>query len=218
MINTFLLNRNLLTTLKGTIEFLQREPRINIYILDQDSTYPPLLEYYNTLDVKIHYFKQNAGQLSPFSREIDYLRNNEYFIITDPDCIYDGVPDDWLDVMLNVLNNVKDRKVGFSLRIDDLPDSEIGRDLKGTETRFWKNKNEYGWLSEIDTTFALYHPHSAFIYEAIRLDEPYCIKHYPWYITRENINEEWLYYINNSSHASTISGKIRNMLGKDFSI
>ena len=47
-IKALLINRNLLTTLKNTLEFLRKEPRVEIHILDQESTYPPLLEFYKT--------------------------------------------------------------------------------------------------------------------------------------------------------------------------
>ena len=43
-----IVNRNLLTTLKETVEFLSKESRIDVIIYDQQSTYPPLLEYYKT--------------------------------------------------------------------------------------------------------------------------------------------------------------------------
>ena len=213
MINTFIPNRNLLSTLKNTIEFLKKEKRINICILDQCSTYPPLLEYYKTLtDVTIYYFNQNHGPHSVWNEEIKYLHNDEKFIIADPDCIYDEVPDDWLDIMLNVLENPEYNKVGFSLKINDLPNTPLGIQFKESESKFWINKVSEGWIADIDTTFALYRKNSGFLYQAIRLDIPYCIQHYPWYITKDNISEEWIYYINNSNYISTISNTIKEIL------
>ena len=39
LINAIIINRNLLTTLKHTVDFLEKEERINnIYIIDNDST------------------------------------------------------------------------------------------------------------------------------------------------------------------------------------
>ena len=48
-IKAFIVNRNLLTTLKNTVEFLSKEPRVEVVIFDQQSDYPPLLEYYKTV-------------------------------------------------------------------------------------------------------------------------------------------------------------------------
>ena len=48
-----IVNRNLLSTLKETVEFLSKESRIDVIIYDQQSTYPPLLEYYKTCPAEI---------------------------------------------------------------------------------------------------------------------------------------------------------------------
>jgi len=207
-IKALLINRNLLTTFKNTLEFLRKEPRVEIHILDQKSTYPPLLEFYKTISEKVHY-SENEGPYSAWHHRYNHLRKN-YFIVADTDCIYDNVPDDWLDVMLHAINQPNSPKIGFSLEIEDLPDTDAGKQSYEHEAKYWKNKINLGWDAYVDTTFALYRTDMPFSYDAIRLDRPYCIKHAPWYINDCSIPEEWQYYLEHASSVSTWGNKIKN--------
>ena len=207
-IKAIIVNRNLLSTLKQTVEFLSKESRVSIIIYDQQSTYPPLLEYYKTCSVEIVYSKVNGGPHSVWGNDLKQ-HLEDYFIIADSDCSYEEVPDNWLDVMLNIAKN--NIKVGFSLDLD-LPETSLKQNIIDWESKFWINKNDQGWIADIDTTFALYPPNSPFTYRAIRLDKPYCIKHIPWYLTEENISDEWKYYLNNCSNISTWGNKLKNKI------
>ncbi len=205
-IKAIIVNRNLVTTLKNTVDFLLKEPRVEVIIYDQQSTYPPLLEYYKTCSVEVVYSETNGGPHSVWGNDLkEHLE--DYFIIADSDCSYEGVPDDWLDVMLNVAKN--NMKVGFSLDLD-LPETPLKQSIIDWESKFWINKNEYGWIADIDTTFALYPPNSPFTYTAIRLDKPYCIKHIPWYLNE--ITEEWKYYLEHASGVSSWGSKLKKQL------
>jgi hypothetical protein len=208
-IKAFIVNRNLLTTLKNTVDFLLKEPRIEVVIFDQQSDYPPLLEYYKTVNATVVYSSTNAGPHSVWGEQLKKHFNNTFFIVTDSDCIYDNVPSNWLDRMLNILNNTTIFKVGFSLNISDLPNTTVGNQAVEWESKYWNKKIESGWDAHIDTTFALYRPGSGFSYDAIRLDKPYCIQHFPWYITKDNINEEWKYYLNNINNVSTWGQRLK---------
>jgi hypothetical protein len=205
LIKAIIINRNLLTTLKKTIEFLRKEDRINeIHILDNDSTYPPLLEYYDWTLEHVHFLRRNYGPHHAWASTFNHIRDADYFIVADPDCTYDNVPDDWLDKMLDA----KVDKVGFSLEIDDLPDTDLAKEAYNHEKKYWKDKHPHGWDSDIDTTFALYAKGMRFTYDAVRLDRPYTIKHEPWYLTQDNIDDEWRYYLDNVSPVSTWGVKI----------
>ena len=199
-IKAYIINRNLLSSLKDTVVFLQKEKRIEIIIYDIQSTYIPLLEYYNSLkDIKIIYNDANVGPHSIWRLQEEFIEDN--YIITDSDCDYSKVPNDWLNVLLTTIEQVEVNKVGFSLEINNLPNTIITKDVINHESQFWVNKNKFGWLSDIDTTFSLYRKGKGFCYSAIRLDRPYTIKHIPWYIKIPN--EEWQYYIDNVSNVST---------------
>ncbi len=207
-IKVLLINRNLLTTLQHTLNFLRKEPRVEIHILDQESTYPPLLQFYKKISERVHYSK-NEGPYSAWHYRYNQLRK-DYFIVADTDCTYDNVPDDWLDVMLHTINQPSSPKVGFSLEIDDLPDTDIGKQAYKHESKYWENKIDLGWDAHVDTTFALYRANMAFSYDAIRLDRPYCIKHKPWYLDKSCIPEEWRYYLDNANGLSTWGSKLKS--------
>jgi len=206
-IHILLVNRNLLETTRNTIEFLRKEERVEIHILDQASTYPPLLEWYKTIPEDIIYC-DNEGPYSCWHPKYKHFRKN-YFIVADTDCMYDNVPDDWLDVMLDALDHSRAPKVGFSLEVEDLPNTELGREAHAHESKYWKKKTPYGWDADVDTTFALHKPNSAFSYEALRLDRPYTIQHVPWYLDVCCIPEEWKYYLEHASSVSTWGNKIK---------
>ena len=167
------------------------------------------MEYYESCPVDVIHANNNGGPTSVWNSVLDIHRTN-YFIVTDPDCLYDGVPEDWLDKMLYVLDKYNVPKVGFSLRLDDLPETNFRQDILNWESKYYVNKNEVGWFADIDTTFALYRPNSPFSYQAIRLEPPYCIKHVPWYLT--TIDEEWKYYFDTASSVSTWGNKIKKSL------
>ena len=207
-IKVLLINRNLLTTLQHTLNFLRKEPRVEIHILDQESTYPSLLQFYKTISEKVHYSK-NEGPYSAWHYRYNQLRK-DYFIVADTDCTYDNVPDDWLDVMLHTINQTNSPKVGFSLEIEDLPDTDIGKQAYKHESKYWENKIDLGWDAHVDTTFALYRANMAFSYDAIRLNKPYCIKHEPWYLDKSCIPEEWRYYLDNANGLSTWGSKLKS--------
>lgn len=204
-IKAVVINRNLVTTLKNTVDFLSKEPRVETIIFDQDSSYPPLLEYYKTQNVV--YNNLNEGPYSAW--KIENLTDNHY-IIADSDCNYDGIPDDWLDKMLDCLNRSKYDKVGFSLKIDDLPNNTIGEQVRNHESRFWQSRCEFGWIADLDTTFSMYRARTGFQYQAVRLFEPYTIKHIPWYL-EDDISEEWKYYLKNSNSFSTWGTRLKDI-------
>jgi hypothetical protein len=213
-INAFIINRNLVSTLKSTIDFLKQDNRIQIIVLDQNSDYPELLEYYKHIqdEVIIYKYNFNEGPHSVWDQRVCYLHNDNPFILAYSDCTYDNVPDNWLDIMLNILNTTNYFKVGFSLSLDDLPKTEMLDRILATETQYWKNKCDRGWIAHIDTTFALYRSHSGFSYDGLRLDKPYTIKHIPWYLTKNNVTKEWLYYVNNVTGVSTWGSILKNIL------
>lgn len=213
-VKAFIVNRNLLTTLVNTIEFLQKEPRVEVVVFDQESTYPPLLDYYKSNGLTVVYSDENIGPSSVWGEQLRPYFNNEHFIVADSDCLYDEVPSDWLDRMLEALEKTSAFKVGFSLEINDLPNTDIANGARVWESKYWTDRIEYGWNAYVDTTFALYRPNSGFSYNAIRLDRPYCIKHAPWYLTADNLSEEWLYYINNVTGVSTWGSRLKEELNR----
>ena len=212
-IKAFLISRNLKYTLKNTVDFLKKEPRVEINILDNDTTYGPTLDYYDEVrdSVNIHHVGENAGPYVLWHR-FSNLWNDNYFIAADTDCTYDGIPEDWLDKMIHVLKNSDYVKAGFSLRVDDLPNTGVGNEARNWDGGFWTQYNEKfdGWHADTDTTFALYKPRTGMcLGPALRLNKPYTMRHEPWYLDANNVSEEWRYYHNNISGASYWGNRLR---------
>lgn len=223
-----IVNYNQLESIRNLINTLIKRGFHQIVILDNLSTYPPLLEYYERLKsnpkITMHLLDENLGHMALWLRK-DILQKygDGYFVLTDPDIlIEDSVPNDFMHVFIKLLNkHITVRKVGFSLKIDDIPDYYPNKEkVKNWEEQFWKEKEQNGhFIARIDTTFALYRP--TFIYDAngfesaIRTKTPYSIKHLGWYIDYSNLNEEQKFYFKTANNSSSwLSDENGNLVSK----
>jgi hypothetical protein len=99
-------------------------------------------------------------------------------------------------------------KIGLAIDISDLPDGFPGKqDIIQWESKYWANPlgdDYYG--AEVDTTFALYDAHKIkhYTYDALRLAGPYTARHIPWYLTKANMNDEFVYYCKHNEGPSNV--------------
>lgn len=205
---------NQLLYLKKLIHFLIEHNYDNIVIIDNNSTYEPLLEYFSEIEssVRIHRLKQNYGHLVFWEVKGLYeMYSKGYYVITDadinpiPEC-----PDDFLLYFKKILDkNLEITKVGFSLKIDDIPYTNIHKEkIVKWENRFWDERERDGnFIADIDTTFALYRPHYTYsisnFYKAYRAKTPYLARHGGWYIDNENLTEEQKFFFANCNKSSS---------------
>jgi hypothetical protein len=178
----------------------------NIHIIDNCSGYPPLLEYLQKTPYTVHRMKNNEGHMVFFKAdEFKQVRENEYFVLTDPDVIpLDECPSDYLSFFYDILQRYPNKtKVGFSLKTDDVNGSkEACETLQKWESQYYKHKLNstipYLYASSIDTTFALYRPQKEWkkndFYAAIRTGYPYQARHMPWYKDLNSPTEEDKFY------------------------
>lgn len=199
MIPIIINNRNRLVSTKKLVVYLRQLPDSKIIIVDNDSTYPPLLEWYNTLsDVKTIRLKENIGPYAPW-KCCRKLQNIFFYVVTDSDLDLSEVPLDVLSKLKEGLDQFPQAsKAGLSLEIEDIPkEFSYQNSVQQWELQFWSKKlTSEWWLAPIDTTFAMYRPGVQFgsIYNAIRADRPYTAKHLPWYLTSETATSEDVYY------------------------
>ena len=59
----FIISYNRLSYVEQMICWLEKSGYTNIHVIDNASTYPPLLEYYKTLTYKVHFMKENYGHM-----------------------------------------------------------------------------------------------------------------------------------------------------------
>lgn len=185
------------------LEGLEKRGYRNIHILDNASTYPPLLNYYRDCPYNVYKLNENYGYLGLWKSGLYKLFENQYFVYTDPDLrIIDECPDDFLQYFYDLLQKYPlSTKVGFSLRLSDIPMHYDKRDeVIKWESQYWMNqKEENVFMANIDTTFALYRPYTrggASLYgNHLRVGEPYTMQHLPWYVDKKKLSENVRYYI-----------------------
>ena len=188
--------------LRNLVAKLNKMGLKKIVLIDNDSTYPPLLDYYNSSPYQVLRLGRNIGHTSPWSLGI--IRNlipHGYYIVTDPDVIptdkcLDSSP---IEHLLRIHKKYSSyQKVGFGLKIDDLPDHyPLKNDVITWEKQFWKTELEDNiFEAGVDTTFALYKPETYLymLHPSLRTGEPYTARHMPWYGDPNKQSEEDLYY------------------------
>ncbi len=193
-------NRNRLSTLKKLVTSLERAGSQEIYIIDNQSTYEPLLAYYQHSPHKVIRLLENVGYLSFWELGICEQFKKRNYIYTDPDVVpAPDCPLDFIELFSEGLARYKDvQKVGFSLKIDDLPDCYAGKAaVLKHEGGCWINqRSKLFYNAPIDTTFALYRPgaRGGHWIPALRSAPPYSALHLPWYVDSKNLDEEEIYY------------------------
>ncbi len=194
-------NRDLLTWPKAMVEKIATYDGVgDIIIVDNGSTYPPLLEWYDTNPCKV-YRMDNLGHGGAWVSGAVTDTESEYYVVTDGDLGLEGTPKDTLIILMEKLkNNPELGKVGLGLDWNIVsPKSPYYNRLNLYEKSRWENSKVEDGVHvdvQIDTTFALYNRDGYFIGGG-SLAQPYVARHYPWEFSIEEAknNEEFKYYI-----------------------
>ncbi|TXB65410.1 glycosyltransferase family 2 protein [Vicingus serpentipes] len=214
-IPVIIISYNQLFHLKQLVDFLLLNKHQDIVIIDNNSTYIPLLTYFDEIEknnnVTIHKLRENFGHLVFWkNKELFEKYSKGYHIVTDADIVpHEKTPSNYLSVFLKLLNTNKDiTKVGFSLYLDDIPDYNPNKkNIINWENQFWQNKINKHYLSSIDTTFAMYRPNykrnNHNFLSGIRTNKPYTARHGGWYINPKALTEEQLFYIKTANSSSS---------------
>jgi len=209
---------NLDRGLRQLLSWLRRAGMTSIALLDNKSSWPPLLEFFDSpaMDgIQLVHVGANLGH-EVFWRLDLHLKQTGPFIVSDPDCVPDAdCPLDLVRKMLEVEERYHPAKVGPALRIDDLPSCFAQRDhMRMCESDYWLRKYEAGdcWNAAIDTTFSLLQPNwerwplaNTGGVQHVRLDFPYVMRHLPWYEDSANLSAEARYYMAHVEHGYSSS-------------
>jgi hypothetical protein len=208
MIPIYINNRDRLTTTRRLAEQCARLTLAEVIIVDNASTYPPLLEWYQDCPFRVERLEANRGPRGVWTcprLETHKELGITHYVVTDPDLDLEGVPRDALTLLEDGLTRYPWAiKAGLSLAIDDLPDAyQRKKQVLSREARFWTDPVDAEFFkSEIDTTFAMYRVPDAWggYGPALRTARPYTARHVPWYTAEGQESDEETYYL---KHLST---------------
>lgn len=214
----YLIVYNLLFFTKRSVEQLKSYTK-NIHIIDNKSTYPKLLDYYDT-EYKYFLHKMSINHGHNVWRKEMFWQFPKYFAITDPDLEFNkNLPSDFLFTLKTLSDEYQKGKVGFALDLSDAylfyQDSSY-MDLftiENWEKQFWINKidnTKYDlYDAQIDTTFCMIN--KEFLNEqnaldGLRIAGDFVCKHTPWYEDWYKMLEpdEWKFYKENNISSSTL--------------
>jgi hypothetical protein len=205
------------------IEWLASAGYDNIHIIDNASTYPPLLEWYAAPPrrVRVHLMQKNLGKRAPWIA--GFVKRltppHAYYVVTDPDLDLRGVPHNVIEHLSNGLIKFPSAtKVGLGLALKDLPrDGMISDKVLAWEKKFWQKPvrgDGRFFHAPVDTTFAVHRLHGVSSISAcdrdLRCNYPYVARHLPWYVrSRVDLTEEDHY-----RYARTKNGYWNKALGQ----
>lgn len=173
-----------------------------IYIIDNASTYEPLIDYYENeipklKSVELIRHPENGG--SHVWKKYLHLFPDEY-IITDPDLLFNPkMPTNVISILSNLRKKFDVAVVGLALDISnhhDFTDARCsGHCIYDFEMQYWKNKiqsePEEIYEAKVATTFALHSrendlelvPVNTFNYrkKSLRVAGEFTCRHIPWY-------------------------------------
>lgn len=209
----FLIAYNRLLPLQQVVGWLEKAGYRNIHIIDNASTYPPLVEWLAQSPHHVHRMDTNYGHLVLWdSGQFDHIIKQQNFVLTDCDVLPDAAcPVNVVEQLATILERYPNfTKVGLSLRIDDLPEHyNLKQKVIDWESPFWEHPLEGGTLYEaaVDTTFAYYRPGIAPSdprwWRSLRTAAPLTAQHLPWYADTSAPTEEDIYYQKNLKEMSS---------------
>jgi len=227
----FVITCNRLTVLKKSMESWKKLGDVELVIHDNNSTYPPMVEYLDELSsqgVRIYKHPLAKGTYYDISESVretitkwfaETKSNSKYYIVSDPDIELENPSPELLDYYKELLDKSGVTVVGPMLRIDDLPEHYTLKKemIQAQEGQFWtkprkKFKDVETVHCGIDTTFGLYKSSFQFrrLNHGYRVFEPYMARHLDWYLDTKNLSDEEKYYKDHATSLSTNSQHIKD--------
>jgi hypothetical protein len=223
-IPVYIINHNRLDVgFRSLVEWLWNAGHGKIVVIDNGSTYEPLLEYYRERDYKHPsnkpprlsvIYQENKGPWTfwedGYYKNSWYPKEDGYYIVTDPDvCPSAECPNNLVEKMVEVFEKTNANKVGPSLRIDNLPDTFFNKKfVQDVEGVYGRAGAEF-FPAMIDTTFALYKGEAGITWDKhYRLGAPYKLEHRPWYENSNDLTPEERYY---RDHANKVFATMERM-------
>lgn len=199
--------RDRLGCLVDLVAWLEGAGHDHLVLVDNASTYPPLLDWMAGCGHRVVHLTENRSHLAPFTEGL--VPTDRPFVVTDCDVVpAPPCPADAVDHLLDVLLSHDVAKVGLGLRLDDLPDTAMARAARCYERRFWAAPLRPGVFdAPVDTTFALYRPGLPFAVEGVRTGPPYVARHTTWYLDPDDLPPDERWYAAHRASRTEWSGR-----------
>jgi len=199
-------NFNRLSSTTKLCQDFERRGYSKLHIIDNGSTYSPLLDWYDSLSLPVER-TSNHGSLALWnSGYINKFQKGQWIAYTDSDLeLNPNMTEDWADRFIGLADKWGYNKIGVALQIEGLDiKTDYGRNAVEWEKKFWEKELEPTvYDAQIDTTLSLFRVGTPFDYKALRVAGPFTAKHIPWEVDWENLSEEEQYFLTHSSPWST---------------
>ncbi len=210
----FINARDRVGVMKILIDWLLDAGYKNLIVLDNASTYPHLLDYYQKLRadgrVRVLELKKNLGFKALWlSGVLDELNIQTPYVYTDPDVVpIERCPKNVVERLLEILRrNTVIKKVGLGLAYDDLTIAD-GQKYAEIERSYYDGSQvgDNLFYAQVDTTFALYQNvrHYSLRF-SLRTTGDLMLRHLPWYFDYDNLPPDEKYYLEHADRSSTIA-------------
>lgn len=195
----FINSRDQVTSLKKLVAWLETAGCDRIVILDNQSSYPPLLEFYESTPHRVIHLTENVGPDALWKTgTLEAHCPDGRYVYTDPDVVpIEACPVDAIERLNDVLDRHPDlHKVGLGLYLDDLPDHYAHKPhVLAWEEKFWTQMIEPEvYAAPVATTFAVYRGRGRNDESSARTGYPYVARHCPWYSNSASLTDEERYY------------------------
>lgn len=186
----FVTSFNQLTWLKPMVEDLLESGVTEPIVVDNASTYEPLLEWLESRPCRVLFRSKNTGPRAAWETlECLDLMKAGPFVVTDSDLDLSGID---FSAALADMQAALDRwpeivKAGLSIRIDDLPETKLAEAAIGVEREYWRKptKDPDGFRAPVDTTFAMYRKGAGWAGYDPAWRTVHSCRHMPWYLTEQ---------------------------------
>ena len=214
----FINNFNRLGCLQRLVDWLVEAGYKKIYVLDNDSSYPPLLAYYHQLDenspaVQVVRLGKNFGHTALWDSGIlEHMSVESPYVYTDSDVVpIDNCPQDFLRQLLVILQRYPFlKKVGLGLKTDGITCSNA-TEILAQERRFYMHEMESDlYFGAVDTTFALYRNYRHYhLYVSARTTGDLMAWHLPWHYAYDDLPPDELYYIRHANASASLIASLK---------
>jgi hypothetical protein len=225
-IPVFIISFNRLDCLKKLVAWLESAEMAEPVIVDNASTYPPLVEWFEAMktSIAIHRFETNYGPYRVWDERLYAAHTTDaqpFYVVTDPDVVpIAECPKDAIPRLVEAWQELRRPKIGLSLRYETIPDTlPSAHDIRRWEMSMQSRELPRAagadgaprprcYDSMLDTSFQLNHrdvqaPSCGS--HGIRLAHPYMADHLGWHLDPARLSPEDKYYWDTASHrASTI--------------